>query len=556
MSPGEGQGRFQFGRGFTQRDALTADGSGNAFASFLLGYPSGGGVEITSPSERRYLYGGLFVQDDWRPTSRLTLNLGLRWDHQTPVTERLDRLTIGFDRTSRSPLEVPGLDLRGGLLFADPGRRSPYEADSGNFQPRLGAAYKLARSLTLRGNYGRSYLPLSGTGQEGFLQTGYSLRTHLVASVQTGIPSNTLEKPFPEGILQPAGGSQGLLTQLGLVVSFLNPGFKIPYADQWSLGFTAELPLGVTLDAAYVGSRTRRLPVSQALNDIPAAERRRGIENPTYLLEQVPNPFAGRLPGTPLNGRTVQRQQLLRPFPQFLGVTMERENGGSASYDALEVAAQVQRSGLLAAATYTWMRAFESLGYLNSYDTEPWRALASFDRTHRFTLSTVWELPFARSGRGWRRWLVSGWQLNAIGEIQSGTPTGMPGSVRPLGDTARLPDSQQTLDRWFDNSTRTNPRPDGTYAWEAYRPFELSANGPRMADVRDPWSPQWAFALVKNNRFKGRYNLQLRIETFNAFNTPIYAGPDLDVNSPRFGRITPDQINFPRHVQLGVRLTF
>jgi hypothetical protein len=555
VSPGDGQGRFQFGRTFTQRDPLAGDGSGNAFASFLLGYPSGGSVEVASPSERRYDYGGLFVQDDWRPSPRLTLNLGLRWDYQAPVTERLDRLAVGFDTTSPSPLQVPGLDLRGGLVFGAPGRRSPYRPDHGNFQPRLGVAYKLKHSLTLRAHFGRSYLPMTGAGQEGFLQTGFSIRTPFVPSVRTGVPHNTLERPFPEGILQPAGASLGLLTQVGLGVSFINPDFKIPYADQWSVGFTADLPWHVTLDVAYVGSRTRRLQVSRGLNEIPLAERLKGIEKPAYLLEQVPNPFAGRLPGTPLNGRTVQRQQLLRPFPQFLSVTMERENSGSASYDALETTARIQRSGLVVSLAYTWMRAYESLGYLNPYANQLWRTRASFERPHRLALSAVWELPFARGRRGFTGLLLDGWQWNAIGEIQSGTPTGMPGG-RLLADTARLPNGQQSIDQWFDNSTARNPRPDGTYAWEAERPFEFATRGPRMDDVRDPWKPQWTFALVKNMRLKERYNVQLRLEAFNAFNTPIYAGPDLDLGSPRFGRMTPDQINFPRHVQLGVRVTF
>lgn len=557
VNPGEGQGRFQFDRSLTQRDALRTDGSGNAFASFLLGYPSGGGVEVANASERRYTYGGLFVQDDWRPTSRLTLNLGLRWDHQAPVTDRFDRMTVGFDTSTPSPLQVAGLPLKGGLLFAEPGRRSPYEADYGNFQPRLGASYRLTESVALRANYGRSYLPLSGAGQEGFLQTGYSARTTFVPTLQTGVPSNTLERPYPEGILEPPGSSLGLLTQVGQSVSFVNPDFEIPYADQWSAGVTADLPWHISVDAAYVGMRTRRLPINRAVNEVPLADRIRGFEDPSYLLGQVPNPFAGRLPGTPLNGRTVSRQQLLRPFPQFLGITMEKENAGSASYDALEIAAHLRRPGLVASGAYTWMRAFESLGYVNNgYDAEPWHALAGFDRTHRLALSAVWELPFGRGESGAWRWLIAGWQLNAIGEVQSGTPTEFVPGARLLAGTARLPDGQQTLDQWFDNSTRTNPRPDGTYAWEVVRPFELATLGPRMSDVRDPRAAQWTFALVKNNRFKDRYNVQLRLEAFNAFNTPIYAGPDRDVSSPRFGRITPDQINFPRHVQLGLRITF
>src|SRR5439155_12842739 len=103
VSLGDANGRFDFRRGFTQRDPQSGDAtSGNAVASFLLGYPSGGGVDINTTSQRRYLYDAAFVQDDWKATARLTINLGLRWDYQAPPTERTDQMTIGFDRTSPS----------------------------------------------------------------------------------------------------------------------------------------------------------------------------------------------------------------------------------------------------------------------------------------------------------------------------------------------------------------------------------------------------------------------------------------------------------------------
>jgi hypothetical protein len=551
---GEGQGRFNFNRAFTQRDPLSADAaSGNAFASYLLGYPASGGVDVASDSDRRYLYGAFFVQDEWRLTPRLTLSLGLRWEHQAPVTERHDRLTVGFDRTSPSPLSVPGQAVHGGLLFPTAERRSPYAAEYSDVQPRVGASYRASDSLVLRALGGRSYLPLTSGGQEGFHQTGFSIRTPFVAQVETGVPFATLDRPYPSGLQSPPGSTLGLATQAGSSVVFVNPAFEIPFADQWALGVTLELFRRLTLDAAYVGSRTRRLPINgRAINEVPLADRLRAAEDPSHLLATVPNPFAGLLPGTPLDAATVPRGQLLRPHPQFTDVTMDKDNAGWAHHDALEITARGQWGGAAAVVTYVWGRSREALGYTNNgYDTRPWSALASFDRTHRLTASLLWQLPSSRRLGA----LLTGWQVNAIGEIQSGTPTAMPGGARLVSPSAALAEGQG-LDRWFDNSTKASPRPDGTWAWEVLPPFALSSLGPRLSDVRDPWAPQWTLALVKNTPLRGRCRLQLRLEAFNAFNTPIYAGPDTSVASPRFGRLTPDQINFPRHVQLGARVTF
>jgi hypothetical protein len=131
----------------------------------------------------------------------------------------------------------------------------------------------------------------------------------------------------------------------------------------------------------------------------------------------------------------------------------------------------------------------------------------------------------------------------------------MPGAIL-LQPSVKLPKAEQTFERWFDNSTSSNPRPDGTYAWAVIPPNDFRETPFRMKDVRDPWEPQWAVSLFKDSIVKGRYKIQFRAEAFNAFNTPIYGGPDTGVTSTRFGRITTNQINFPRHVQLGLRLLF
>src|SRR5712691_5708026 len=277
-------------------------------------------------------------------------------------------------------------------------------------------------SRTSRANYGRSYLPLTGSGAEGINQTGFSRRTSIISSVQTGIPFNTLDRPYPDGLLQPFNSSLGLATNIGSGISFLNPDFKIPYVDQWMAGVSLELPAKVGIELAYVGNRSRRLPINGlAINEVSRVEREKAIEalggNASYLSELVPNPFAGLVPGTPLNNPTVARGQLLRPYPQFQGITMDRVNAGAAQYDGLEMSVNRRLSqGLLAVVSYTYSRQYEegvnsagatttttspntNAGYLNNgFDAAPWRSISGIDRPHRFTLTALYDLPIG-SGR-------------------------------------------------------------------------------------------------------------------------------------------------------------
>lgn len=588
VSLGDANGRFDFSRGFTQRDPQSGDAtSGNGFASFLLGYPSGGGVDINTTSQRSYLYEAAFIQDDWKATARLTINLGLRWDYQGPPTEKRERMTSGFDSTSPSSFTVPGLNLKGGLLFAgvDGNSRRAYKSRYTNVQPRFGIAYRLRDRVVLRSSYGRSFLPLTGSGEEGINQTGFSRRTSLISSIQTGIPFNTLDRPFPEGLLEPFNGSQKLATNIGSGISFLNPNFKTPYSDQWMIGLDIDLPWKIRVDAAYVGNRGRKLPINgRAINEVPRAEREKAIErlggNASYLSTLVANPFAGRVPGTILNNDTVSRGQLLRPYPQFQGITMDRVNEGANQYDALELVVTKRMSGgLMGVFNYTLSKQFEqgimtggsttintgpstNSGYLNNgFDAKPWRSISGVDRTHRLAITALYDVPFGRGARfgtnmsGLAGKLASGWQINVIGEIQSGAPTSAPNAIL-LRPTAKLPAGQQSLDRWFDNSTATNPRPDGSYTWAVIPPNDFRTLNVRFSDVRDPWEPQFAFSLFKNTLVGDRFTTQFRIEAFNALNTPIYGAPDVGVNSTRFGKVTRNQINFPRHVQLGLRVLF
>jgi len=562
---GDGNGRFQFQRAFTQRDPLFGDNdTGSGLASFLLGDAGPESwVDVNAISSRRYVYFSTYVQDDWQVTPKLTVNMGLRYDVQRPPAERFDRQVVGFDESSPSPLQVPGLDLRGGLLFAgrdgQPG--APYATYRLAFQPRLAVSYRARERLVLRGNYGRSFLPLTGERQERIIQTGFSQRTSLVSSVQTGVPFNTLDRPFPDGILQPANGGLGLATNIGGGFDILSKHFRVPFTDQWMAGVSFDLPGAITVDAAYVGNKTRRLSTRREMNRWPKSEQDKAIARlggrVDYLVELVPNPLAGRAPGTFLDNASVSRSQLLRPYPQFGAIFVDRLDNGWSDYQAFELAVNRRfLNGIQFSTSYAFMRRREALEYQNPYDEDPILALAPEDQPHRLSMMLLWELPFGRGAQGRIARLIQGWQVNVLGEIESGRPMPLPANGVLRQDSVRLPSGQQSLDRWFDNSTSRNPRPDGSYAWDVLPLNDYRTTLPRTGDVRLPTAPQWALSLFKNTRLAGVMT-QVGFEAFNAFNSPIYGEPSsTNVNDFPFGRIVADQINFPRQVQLRFRVWF
>jgi hypothetical protein len=279
--------------------------------------------------ENKFL--GLYIQDDIKLTRRLTVNLGLRWDVQTPPTERFNRNIIEFD--PNLAYQLGNGQAKGGLVFADDDHRQPWKTNWTDFQPRFGIAYQLKSKMVWRAGYGITYLPLNGTGGNGqVLQTGYARRTPFVATVGGGLNSyipglpgtGIFENPFPTGILEPYGSALGAKTNVGQSVSFSDLDYDVPRVHQFNVGFELELPWRLVLEASYVGSRTRKFPVSKVLSAIPLEERLKGFADPNYLNASVANPFAGapELVGTGLQGSTITRAQSLSPYPQFTGVTM------------------------------------------------------------------------------------------------------------------------------------------------------------------------------------------------------------------------------------------
>ncbi len=592
---GWGGGRFTFNRDFTRRLPQYSDAvSGSAIASLLLGYPNGGQIENNAFLAFRWGYYAFYFQDDIKLTSRLTANLGLRYDYESAPTERYDRMNRGFAFDEVSPLaeqirNAPGIgecpacaNLKGGLLFAGAGGhpRAAFDADRNNWQPRLGLAYQAGRSTVLRGGYGIYYMAQAEMGGS----TGFSISTPFVATTGGGaagyIPANTLSNPFPDGVRTPPGASQGLLTQAGQSLTFNRPERRVPYVHQFSFGVQRELPWRVKMDASYVGSRARSLMTNEynsaggrGINSNTVEQLALARQDSGWYTQSVPNPLAGLLPGTGLNSATVARSQLLRPYPQFSGITQGLENVGKTWYNSFQFIVEKRfSSGLTLVSSYSLSKNIEEMGFLNDQDERPTRAPISFDRTHRWVFSGVYELPFGRGkrfgggvGRGLNL-LIGGWQYNWIATLQSGVPTGYASNVDLIGDPKI---ANPAIESWFSgcvlqldggsrqpNAARTGFEPCANPVWAIRAPYTLRSIPFRSGQMRNHWANQYDMSLNKTFAFTERYRAQFRLETFNTFNTPIFGGPNTDPNSPLYGYVTPSQSNFPRHMQLGFKFLF
>ena len=199
---------------------------------------------------------------------------------------------------------------------------------------------------------------------------------------------------------------------------------------------------------------------------------------------------------------------------------------------------------------------------MNGWDEQPTEDIDSNDRPHRLTIAALWGLPFGpgkaigRNATGLAARLIEGWQYNIIGEITSGTPIGINSASVPRQAAFALPKDQQTISRWFDNSTRNNPRADGTFAWDVQATNDFRVGPLFLPDVRQDSKPQFSMSLFKNAHIGAGRTIQFRAEVFNVFNVRMYGTPNTTASSANFGTISNSQINFARTGQLGVRMTF
>jgi hypothetical protein len=584
LQPGAASGSYTFGKNWTSADPQRPDAaSGNEFASFLLGLPSGGSIARNIDPAYQNKYYALFLQDDWKVTPNLTLNLGLRWDLETPRVERYNRMVRGFAFDQPSPVasQAPGLDLRGGVLFADENNREAFLRDNNNLQPRVGVAYQFRDKWVLRAGYGLTFLGQHATGSAG----GFSRPTPLIASTDNGLtPAVSLSDPFPtglypNGLLQPIGASMGLATNLGQAVSAQFLERPLPYSHQFSAGVQRELPGGWLIDASYVGNITRKLPVSlnlnfiplDVLNSIPLADRA------GHFNARVANPMAGLLPNSSLNGDAIPRQQLLFAFPQYSQVTITDVPIGSQRYDSLQTKVTRRFSkGLAAQVAYTASKTLERVSVLNPQDvnlgnlldTKLERRLYQFDAPQKLAAVVSYELPFGKGKRFGNNFhsvlngAVGNWNLNVQYVRQSGFPFDFPNAAPLEARSAKLGSDQRdqlarqkgrerfdpSFDKWFDTSL---------FPSTALAPFTLRTFPTRFPDVRSEGLRSWEISVFKDFVIRERVRWQIRSDFQNAFNFPFFGSlQSNDVTNSQFGQLRADITNQPRQIAIVMKITF
>ncbi|HLJ17831.1 MAG TPA: hypothetical protein VKV15_25265, partial [Bryobacteraceae bacterium] len=449
------------------------------------------------------------------------------------------------------------------------GRRTQL-ADTNNWDPRFGLAYRIQDKTVVRSGFGIFHDPYISTSTDtslGFQRT----TSNLVTQADKVTPLFNLSNPFPQGILKPTGNADGLDTLLGQAISGPLRQQRMAYQAQWSFDIERQMPFSILTEIGYSGSAGVALPAAVAYDQLRPGQLALGSQ----LLQTVPNPFYGYITDTtsPLSLSTVQYAQLLRPYPQFTGVGGVTVPAGHSSYHAMEL--KVERrfaQGLALLFNYTLSKLIDNVGEINNGQSAAFnntycfscdRALSYLDVPDYINLSARYELPWGigkpRLRRGLAGRVLGNWALAGIYTYESGTPVSVSspdnsnafdsGLFRPMatGQPAALPGGPQIAD----NGKYFNPA-----AFYQTPPFQFGNVSRELPDVRIPANKRVDMLIEKQIPINERFRMEFRTELLNATNTVVFKGPQTSVTSAAFGTIALTQANTPRVVQLALRLIF
>lgn len=604
-------GLFTFAQQFTQQDPYHNVGDGDGIAAILLGDPDSGGVDWYDSRYESYNYYAAYIQDDWKASKNLTFNFGLRWETETSPMDRNQELTAGFCSTCVNPLTsvlngaggVPN-PLLGGFQFAS-SNFTAYQNYIGDFLPKIGVSFAITPTFVLRGGFGLA----TGLGIELGGQSSWQQTTNYAASLDGGrTPSGYFNTgtPYPTGAIAPPGSAPGLLTEVGNGINFDQRNRKIPLVRQYSFGIQAAGPFKTIFDVSYVGNVTTRLRVGTQLDSLTPAQFAQGhSDGGAYLNNQVPNPFYGHIdPASNLGqSSTISQAQLLTPFPQFDGITDNNVPIGHTDYNALQAKLERRVSdqhsllgGLSVLVSFTYSKTMNATTLLNNgeaglVDALPYDAVDGADRPYDLSISGLYTLPFGRGAallnhtNGVVSQLISRWQLDWIFQNSGGTPIGgTPGNNNlPTnytygcgGSYSFRPTGHRSYKSWLNNSDNVQAIGTGHSAncLVGFGPYTATTILPITSKVRAPYAQQTQIGLEKRISLYRASELQFKAEAFNLTNTPIFGGPNLgNVNDPLtrnnqvtnpndpgawsgYGTINATQQNFPRQIQLSLKVLF
>ncbi len=566
LSPG---GAFSFSNQWTNgpRADTPLGTTGFPLASLLLGTPSSGSVDQNTGVSILNKYFAYYVQDDYRISSRLTLNIGLRYEYETPRTERYNRATRGFDRNAKYNLGT--IPVTGGLVYAGNGglSRGIYDADRNNFAPRLGIAYTLTPKTVIRAGYALNYVPVVGSVDA----VGFSVTSPMVVS-QNGIDVvNKLSNPFPTGQLTPVGKSLGVQTLVGQAISFVEPNDVTPIYHTWNVNVQRQLFTGSVLQVGYIGGKGTHLTSEIAIgNNI--TENINQV-NPKYLslgtglLDVVDNPYFGVITSGALAGRTTQRQQLLRPYNQFQNITRNLPTLGNSSYHSMQAKFETRSyKGLTSIVSYTLSKNLSDVSpYQDNYNRGIERAPAAFDVPQRLTTTITWDLPVGRGkafGRDMNRltdYAIGGWNIAMFNTFQSGFPLSFGVNTNTLflaGAGGQRPNVTGDPNAGISGSVEGRLlRYFNTQAFSQPANFTFGNAPARASWLRNPGMNNYNLTLTKQFSITERLKLNLRASSFNLMNHPVFSGPNTTFGQAQFGQIS-GQANINRQSEVVMRLIF
>jgi hypothetical protein len=600
-------GQFTFGstwtRGPLDNAANSPSSIGQSVAELLLGLPDSSSITRQADYAEQSGAWGFFVQDDWKISPKLTVNLGLRYEFETPLTERYNRSTLGFDPTYLQPISATAqanyaaiypniaggiplspsaFALRGGMSFAgvNGNDRGMYNTPKDVFMPRVGLAYQIDSNTVLRTGFGM-FAGFLGERRGDVIQNGFTQNTNTVWTTDNGLHFlTTLANPFPNGVAEPRGAADGSQTYLGQGFSFFNQNPKIPITNRWEIGLQHSHH-GYLFELNYIGNKTNHIELTRNINALPAqylsTSPLRDDANNTYLTSvlQTPagvnlaNPMLGLVPGNSqgtYTSTTTSRTALLSPFPAFGSNAINTtENTGYSWYHSLQFTASKRFSkGYTIQGSYTYQKWMQAINLLNASDPRPVEEISDADAPHRFNVSAVWSLPFGKGraflsgSNGFLSRIVGGWELSGIWNLQSGFPLAWNNSIY-YGNPAAilLPADQRNAEHWF-NVANFDTASARQLLGNQVRTFPF-----RFPQLRGPRINNIDVAILKQTRITESKSLEFRAEALNAANHPLLPGPNMTVTAAQnaqdtgFGQISASTMNnYARRLQMSLRFLF